>query len=75
MELSTLCTVLQGCLSPDLSTRKAAEDELSKVQHSLSLYNIVSLVLLSCCSTSMQVSELIDESRAEEDALLDVSMS
>lgn len=31
MDLSTLCNVLQGCLSPDLGTRKAAEEELSKV--------------------------------------------
>lgn len=31
MDLSTLCNVLQGCLSPDLSIRKAAEDELGKV--------------------------------------------
>ena len=37
MDLSTLCTVLQGCLSPDLTTRKAAEQELSKVRQLASL--------------------------------------
>ncbi|KAL3153335.1 hypothetical protein ABBQ38_15508 [Trebouxia sp. C0009 RCD-2024] len=33
MDVSTLCLVLQGCLSPDLTTRKHAEQELSKIQH------------------------------------------
>ncbi|KAL3141839.1 hypothetical protein ABBQ32_004507 [Trebouxia sp. C0010 RCD-2024] len=33
MDVSTLCLVLQGCLSPDLTTRKHAEQELGKIQH------------------------------------------
>ena len=43
MDLNMLCTVLQGTLSPDMATRKAAEDQL----------NQVSLVLLSQSAAHM----------------------
>ena len=37
MDLNTLCTVLQGTLSPDMATRNAAEDQLNKVRKPPSL--------------------------------------
>ncbi|DBB04276.1 hypothetical protein WJX77_005934 [Trebouxia sp. C0004] len=55
MDLSTLCNVLQGCLSPNLSIRKAAEDELGKVQHaSGNLPNLLRVAVEDSLNTTLR---------------------
>jgi len=59
MDLSTLCNVLQGCLSPDLSIRKAAEDELGKVGVGSPMSECLPPPL-TLCGTCMQLCSLIE---------------
>ena len=59
MDLSTLCNVLQGCLSPDLSIRKAAEDELGKVGVGSPMSECLPPPL-TLCGTCMQLRSLIE---------------